>query len=266
MWARVSHRLGRWFGAGEVAGGAPTMIVPAGAAIERDDRGRLCVRAPGNLVLQGSGSYGQLESVGGSIRIEPGVRIEAAEVRCAGVCSVAGTLLAWKIVARELHVEGGGEASFVLRDTHTLRVDPPGRIVGNFASEAELMGLFSRFASEVRALPRGLAERNPLPLDVGRTEPAPRADGSGSWRDDELPVGAVMSLIEAASHEAKGPRARILSQITKLLEGGELDTLRSTWRVLFERLEPLDPVLAQARTQLEALLVGEEKEVASGTE
>ncbi len=56
---------------------APTMIIPAGTEIEVDAHGQLSIRAPGNLVIQNSGSYGKLESIGGSIRIDQGVEVEA---------------------------------------------------------------------------------------------------------------------------------------------------------------------------------------------
>ena len=49
---------------------APTMIIPRGTEIKIDGHGQLSIRSPGNLVLQNSGSYGSLESVAGSIRIE----------------------------------------------------------------------------------------------------------------------------------------------------------------------------------------------------
>jgi hypothetical protein len=61
-----------------------TMIIPRGTEIEVDAHGQLSIRTPGNLVLQNSGSFATLESVHGSIRIEHGVEIEAATVRCAG--------------------------------------------------------------------------------------------------------------------------------------------------------------------------------------
>ena len=51
---------------------APTMIIPSGTQIQVDGGGQLSIRTPGNLVIQNSGSYGSLESVSGSIRIEPG--------------------------------------------------------------------------------------------------------------------------------------------------------------------------------------------------
>ncbi len=215
------------------------MIVPPGAAIELDARGRLCLRTPGNLVLQGSGNYGELESVNGSIRVEAGIRVEAAVVRCAEVVSVGGHLQAWKIVAKELQVEAGAEAAFVLRDTKTLSVDPKGRVIGNFVSEGELVGLFTRFAHEIRGLP-ATAKAAPLAAVL------PGADSSQRPSLREL-----VPLLEAARHGEDGSRGRILDELIRLTSAEDRDTLRATWRVLLERLEPLGDALETVKRRLE---------------
>jgi len=133
--------------------GVPTMIVPPGTQIAVDAEGQVSIRTPGNLVLQNSGAYSTLESVSGSIRVEPNVKVEANTVRCADTCLVQGSLVAWRVVARTLHVDGDGEAQVVMQETERLEVGKNGRLVGNFRSEKELFDLFSRFAGQVRALP-----------------------------------------------------------------------------------------------------------------
>ena len=107
-------------------------------------------RQPGAAEL---GAYGVLESVSGSIRVEPSVHVEAVTVRCADTCFVQGRLTAWRVVARTLHVDGDAEAHVVMQETEHLEVGRNGRLVGNFRSEKELFGLFSRFSQHVRALP-----------------------------------------------------------------------------------------------------------------
>ncbi|HMB51819.1 MAG TPA: hypothetical protein VKU40_00795, partial [Thermoanaerobaculia bacterium] len=114
---------------------APTMIVPRGTEIEVDAHGQLSVRAPGNLVIQNSGSYGTLESRAGSIRIDHGVEVEAVSVNCAGDCFVQGSLTAWKVTARTLHLEETATANIVLQETERLEVGRDARLVGNFDSE-----------------------------------------------------------------------------------------------------------------------------------
>src|SRR2546423_814218 len=84
---------------------APTLIIPHGLRIEIDPEGQLSIHAPGNLVVQSSGKYGVLESMGGSIRIDRGVEVEAITVRCPETCYVQGFLTAWKVNARSLHLE-----------------------------------------------------------------------------------------------------------------------------------------------------------------
>lgn len=172
---------------------APTLVIPGGTRIEVDAHGQLSISAPGNLVIQHSGSYGTLESQAGSIRIEREVEVEAVTVRCAETCYVQGSLTAWKVVARALHLEDSARVHVVLQETRHLEVGRDARLVGGFASEGEIFGLFSRFAREVRALPF-LGER--------RGDAAALA---GSHPPDALPVAAAEA--GAAAREAARPAA-----------------------------------------------------------
>src|SRR5215210_2017389 len=149
---------------------APTLIIPRGTRIVVDPDGLLSIHAPGNVVVQNSGKYGTLESLGGSIRIDRGVEVEAGTVRCAHTCYVQGHLTAWRVNARSPHLEDGARAHVVLQETQRLEIGRDARLVGNFSSEKELMGLFSRFASQMRSLPflfekRGAQASLPKPLD-----------------------------------------------------------------------------------------------------
>src|SRR5258708_18002594 len=132
---------------------APTMIIPRGWRSEIDPEGKISIHAPGNLVVQNSGKYGTLESLGGSIRIDRGVEVEAVTVRCSDTCYVQGFLTAWKVNARSLHLEESARAHVVLQETERLGIGPDARLGGNFASEGELLGLFSRFAPPGRSIP-----------------------------------------------------------------------------------------------------------------
>ena len=160
----------------------PTMIVPPGTQIQVDAQGQISIRTPGNLVLQNSGAYATLESVSGSIRIEPSVHVEAVTVRCADTCLVQGSLTAWRVVARLLHVDGEAEAHVVMQETEKLEVGRNARLVGNFRSEKELFELFSRFAGNVRALPpfAGAAApaAPPMTVDAEVQTPAPASNGN----------------------------------------------------------------------------------------
>jgi hypothetical protein len=231
---------------------APTLIIPRGTRIELDAEGQLSIHAPGNVVVQNSGKYGTLESLGGSIRIDRGVEVEAATVRCVETCYVQGFLTAWKVSARSLHLEDGARAHVVLQETQRLEIGRDARLVGNFSSEKELMGLFSRFAHQVRSLPffekRSPQPGLPKPLDdtiIVQAQPvkepisqAPPPPPEAAFEDLPEPLLFAMVLLERESEAKFHPAAsqRALDQLHKLLQQQDLETLRATHRTLFGRV------------------------------
>ena len=102
---------------------APTMIIPRGTRIEMDPDGQISIHAPGNVVVQNSGKYGTLESLGGSIRIDRGVEVEASTIRCAQTCFVQGFLTAWKVSARSLHLEDGAGLHPLMQVARAMSLD-----------------------------------------------------------------------------------------------------------------------------------------------
>jgi len=252
---------------------APTMIVPRGTEIKIDGHGQLSIRAPGNLVLQNSGSYGSLESLAGSIRIERDVEVEAVSVRCAQHCYVQGSLTAWSVAARSLHVEDTGRAYVVLQETDRLEVGREGRVVGNFSSERELFLLFSRFADQLRALPlferaarreeqAAVEERAERPALSGPAERSAAFPGAGaeSPAQAELPEPLLFALVlleRDAARGSYGPTSqRALAELVKLLRERDLEALGQTYRALFARVvEPREDV-QRARELLEQWHLG----------
>lgn len=238
---------------------APTLIIPRGTRIEMDPDGLLSIHAPGNVVVQNSGKYGTLESMGGSIRIDRGVEVEAATVRCAQTCYVQGHLTAWKVNARSLHLEDGARAHVVLQETQRLEIGRDARLVGNFSSEKELMGLFSRFANQVRSLPfferrsapaslpknlddTIVLEARPAPEPVSPPEPPPP---EAAFEQLPEPLIFAMVLLERESETRIHPSAsqRALDGLIKLLQQQDLETFQATWRTLFSRIaEPRQDV------------------------
>jgi hypothetical protein len=234
---------------------APTMIIPRGTRIEMDPDGHLSIRSPGNLVVQNSGKYGTLESLGGSIRIDRGVEVEATTVRCAETCYVQGFLTAWKVNARSLHLEDHARAHVVLQETERLEIGRDARLVGNFATEKELFGLFSRFANQVRSLPffferkgepAALPGRRALDIDI-QAEPVPETAKPEPPPLSQLPEPLLFARIlleresERRLHPAAGQRA--LGELIKLLQEQDLETLGFTYRTLFGRItEPREDV------------------------
>ena len=225
---------------------APTLIIPRGLRIEINPEGQLSIHAPGNLVVQNSGKYGVLESLGGSIRIDRGVEVEAVTVRCAETCYVQGFLTAWKVSARALHLEESARAHVVLQETERLEIGRDARLVGNFSSERELVGLFSRFTHQVRSLP--FFDRRPAPAELpeaplpeekvvtGAQFPAPPPEPSPA----ELPEPLLFALLllereaERRIHPAASQRA--IDEMVKLLQEQDLETLELTYKTLFKRV------------------------------
>lgn len=248
---------------------SPTMIIPSGTEIQIDVHGQLSVRTPGNLVIQNSGHYGEIESVSGSIRIEAGAEVEAVSVRCAETCYVQGNLTSWKVKAKTIHLEEQAQARIVLQETEGLEIGKNAQLVGNFASEKELFLLFSRFAQQLRSLPfyfdRGKdapAQLNtpppPPPSDV-RPATSPSIEGEPAHVDvtalsspvleagRELPDQLFFSLVlleREAKNESYGTTSlRVVEELVKLLKERDIDTLRHTRRTLFERIvEPGDDI------------------------
>ena len=264
---------------------APTMIIPSGTEIQIDVHGQLSVRTPGNLVIQNSGHYGEIESINGSIRIEANAEVEAVSVRCAETCYVQGSLTSWKVKARSIQLEEQAKARIVLQETDSIDIGKNAQLVGNFSSEKELFLLFSRFAQQVRSIPfyfdRKGEERR---LEVGRapegeiasgeaaspprasappTAPSPgeahpdvplssRVLEAGEELPDELFVSLVL-LEREARNEAYGTTSvRVLEELVKLLRNRDLETLQHTYHTLFGRVvEPGDDV-ARAQDLIES--------------
>ncbi|HYU31222.1 MAG TPA: hypothetical protein VEW48_03600 [Thermoanaerobaculia bacterium] len=217
---------------------APTLLIPQGTRIEVDAEGHLSISAPGNLIVQNSGKYGTLESVGGSIRIDRGVEVEAVTVRCADTCYVQGFLTAWKVSARCLNLDDSARAHVVLQETQRLEIGRDARLVGNFSSEREMLGLFARFAQQVRSLPffekrsapaAGLLAKLDETIDLLPT-PKPAAD-----LPEPLLFAMVLLEREAEHHHPPSSR-RAIEELVKLLREQDLETLRHTWRLLFTRI------------------------------
>ncbi len=232
---------------------APTMFIPAGTEIQADGHGLLSIRTPGNLVLQNSGNFSTIESLEGSIRIEPQAQIEAVTVRCAEACFVRGSLTAWKVIAKSIHVEDSARAHIVLQETEHLQIGREARVVGNFSSEKELFLLFSRFADQFRALPVAFDREAPArrsiagPRPYGETSPFAGVGEDEEEQEEGEPLpealGFALLMLERDFKQQGYPQAarRALHQIANLLREGDLETLRATHRTLFARVpEPSD--------------------------
>ncbi len=187
---------------------SPTMIIPSGTEIQIDVHGQLSVRTPGNLVIQNSGHYGEIESVDGSIRIESNAEVEAVSVRCAQTCYVQGSLTSWKVKARSIHLEEKAQARIVLQETEGIEIGKNAQLVGNFSSEKELFLLFSRFAQQLRSLPFYFDRKDAPQLGQDGAPPAQGqvSAGTSSAASAAAPAqGAAVSTVGATSQPGAAP-------------------------------------------------------------
>jgi hypothetical protein len=109
----------------------PTMIIPRGTDIRVNDRGQLSIKTPGNLVIQNSGIYSELESTNGSIRIEENVVVEAVSIKAAQACFIQGTVTAWRVHAKRITLEDRAKAFIMLQESDSLELSKSSRLVGN---------------------------------------------------------------------------------------------------------------------------------------
>src|SRR6184192_1203999 len=142
----------------------PTMIIPRGTEIRVNPQGQLSIKTPGNLVIQNSGNYSELESTNGSIRIEENVTVEAVSIRAAQACFIQGTVTAWKVHARRIALEDRAKAFIMLQESETLELSKSARLVGNFANEKELFLMMGKFTSQLKELPGTVDIHAPTPL------------------------------------------------------------------------------------------------------
>lgn len=230
--------------------GTPTMIIPEGTEVRADAQGQLSIRTPGNLVLQSSGRYGVIESLGGSIRIEQGAKIEAVQLKCPGACYIQGELTAWRVTAKEIHLDDAARASIVLQEAEQVEVGRESRLVGNFGSEKELFLLFSRFAREVKSLPLFGEGSRGTPAAELTHQAEPEDETFDELVEDaevvdseveELPERLVFArvLLEKAAEgdQLQGLTRRKVAELLQLLRESDLVTLRHTYRTLLQLRE-----------------------------
>ena len=268
---------------------APTMIIPSGTEIQIDVHGQLSVRTPGNLVIQNSGHYGEIESVEGSIRIEANAEVEAVAVKCAETCYVQGSLTSWKVKARSIQLEEQAQARIVLQETESIEIGKNARLVGNFHTEKELFLLFSRFAQQLRSLPFYF-DRKDGPAALPRQEVSPESVSAqhqaqsqppassptsnrilevGQDLPDELFFSLVLLERELKDESYGANSIRVLQELVKLLKSRDLDALRHTQETLFARLADPSEDAQRARELIEGyfagLEIGEEAPDATST-
>lgn len=184
----------------------PTMIIPKGTEIRINNQGQLSIKTPGNLVIQNSGNYSELESTNGSIRIEENVHVEAVSVRAAQACFIQGTLTAWRVHAKKIALEDRAKANIMLQESEQLELSKSSRLVGNFANEKEIYLLLAKFTPQLKQLPAN--------MDIHAQTPEIAARSVG----DQTHPHAVPAAAHSTQATPPAPLAESLQQALQLLE------------------------------------------------
>ncbi|MGA7615614.1 MAG: hypothetical protein WBX15_10595 [Thermoanaerobaculia bacterium] len=242
----------------------PTMIIPKGTEIRINNQGQLSIKTPGNLVIQNSGNYSELESTNGSIRIEDNVSVEAVTVRAAQACFIQGTLTAWKVQAKKIALEDRAKAYIMLQESEQLELSKGSRLVGNFANEKEIYLMLGKFTSQLKQLPGSVDLDSTSPLPAGRS-----AGSIGSIMPDHpsashsdfglpAPLGQALSILEA---EIKRPEldpvsAQVLRELAFSLREKNLQRTSLTYRDAFSELTVPSEKLRHAYELLDTFFHG----------
>ena len=239
----------------------PTMIIPRGTEIRVNAHGQLSIKTPGNLVIQNSGIYSEIESTNGSIRIEENVTVEAVSIRAGQACFIQGTLTAWKVHAKRIALEDRARAFIMLQESEHLELAKSARLVGNFANEKELFFMMGKFGPQLKELPGA--------VDVGGTQPGlhreitterpttmkipamtASAVAQATSDDEHLRLAQSMLEREVARPDLTGAEADALREVLFGLRERNLQRVGLIWRDAFAEVKSRSENLEQAYEHL----------------
>ena len=215
----------------------PTMIIPRGTEIRVNAHGQLSIKTPGNLVIQNSGIYSEIESTNGSIRIEENVTVEAVSIRAGQACFIQGTLTAWKVHAKKITLEDRARAFIMLQESEHLELAKSARLVGNFANEKELFFMMGKFSPQLKELPgavdmSGGGQPREIPDSV-RPTTMKVAAVSPPQEDDHLRAAQNALEREITRSDLAGPEAEALREVLFGLRERNVQRVGLTWREAF---------------------------------
>lgn len=212
----------------------PTMIIPRGTEIRVNAHGQLSIKTPGNLVIQNSGIYSEIESTNGSIRIEENVTVEAVSIRAGQACFIQGTLTAWKVHAKRIALEDRARAFIMLQESEHLELAKSARLVGNFANEKELFFMMGKFSPQLKELPGA--------VDLGGGSQPPLRETTTEIRPTTMKIPAMTTPPAAAAPDEESLRsaqAILEREVARPdLASGEGEALREVLFGLRERNYP----------------------------
>jgi hypothetical protein len=233
----------------------PTMIIPRGTEIKVNAHGQLSIKTPGNLVIQNSGLYSEIESTNGSIRIEENVNVEAVSIRAGQACFIQGTLTAWKVHAKRISLEDRARAFIMVQESEHLELAKTSRLVGNFANEKELFFMMGKFSPQLKELPGavdmgGTAIPREIP-DRATTTRIAAMGGASTGSEEDL--RSAQSLLERTLTRADLPPRETegLREVLFGLRERNMQRVGSIWRDAFAEVAAPDDSLRQAQRHLE---------------
>ncbi|HEU4522508.1 MAG TPA: hypothetical protein VFT12_10920 [Thermoanaerobaculia bacterium] len=220
------------------------MIIPRGTEIKLNHHGQLSIKTPGNLVIQNSGNYSEIESTNGSIRIEENVTVEAVSVKAGQACFIQGTLTAWKVHAKKITLEDRAKAFIMLQESEHLELSRSARLVGNFANEKELYLMMGKFTPQLKELPGSVDMGSHAPLAEPRKAQIPESDH----------LRAAQSLLEKEVSRGDMPPqdAEAVREILFGLRERNLQRVNLVFRDAFREMQKPSEGLRKAFEHLEA--------------
>jgi hypothetical protein len=225
----------------------PTMIIPRGTEIRVNAHGQLSIKTPGNLVIQNSGVYSEIESTNGSIRIEENVTVEAVSIRAGQACFIQGTLTAWKVHAKRISLEDRARAFIMLQESEHLELAKSARLVGNFQNEKELFFMMGKFSPQLKELPgavdmSGSSEQRPTTMKIPALT---------QHNDDELRAAQTQLEREIARTDLQPSETEALREVLFSLRERNVQRVSTVWRDAFAEVRSPSDALRQAQTHLE---------------
>ncbi len=244
----------------------PTMIIPRGTEIRVNATGQLSIKTPGNLVIQNSGTYSEIESTNGSIRIEENVTVEAVSIRAGQACFIQGTLTAWRVHAKRISLEERAKAFIMLQESEHLEMAKTARLVGNFSNEKELFFMMGKFSPQLKELPGSVDLSSPAAVDA-RPAPAwitaPAQPGASAppvqTRDDggeHLRVAQNLLEREISRTDLAPAEAEALREVLYALRERNVTRVGGIFRNAFGELKAQSEGVRQAYDHLDRYFTG----------
>jgi hypothetical protein len=244
----------------------PTMIIPRGTEIRVNASGQLSIKTPGNLVIQNSGTYSDIESTNGSIRIEENVTVEAVTIRAGQACFIQGTLTAWRVHAKRITLEERARAFIMLQESEHLEMAKNARLVGNFSDEKELFFMMGKFSPQLKELPGSVDLSSPNTLE-GRapaayipatSQPGTTPTPTPAGRDESgehLRVAQSLLEREIGRTDLAPAEAEALREVLYALRERNITRVGGIYRGAFSELKTQSDGVRQAYEHLDKYFV-----------